>query len=163
MGFNRSGKTGKTLETESDIKNAALGLLARREHSVKELMTKLVARCADEDMLDNVIFSLQESGYVSDQRFVESFCARGYIRVLVLKIQFDMRDKGISSDMLDLAMQEQEIDWFAQALDVYRRKFRSEESFDAKGYAKRMRYMMQRDLMQNRLAMLLMQKKNKSC
>lgn len=133
------------LETESDIKNAALGLLARREHSVKELMTKLAGRCADEDMLDNVIFSLQESGYVSDQRFVESFLRQrvnqGYGPK---KIQFDMRDKGISADMLDLAMQEQEIDWFALALDVYRRKFRSEESFDAKGYAKRMRYMMQR-------------------
>ena len=145
MGFNRSGKAGKTLETESDIKNAALGLLARREHSVKELMTKLVARCADEDMLDNVIFGLQESGYVSDQRFVESFLRQRIFQGFgPKKIQFDMRDKGISSDMLDLAMQEQDVDWFAQALDVYRRKFRSEESYDAKGYAKRMRYMMQR-------------------
>lgn len=145
MGFNRSEKSGKTLETKSDIKNAALGLLARREHSVKELITKLAGRCADEDMLDNVIFSLQESGYVSDQRFVESFLRQrvnqGYGPK---KIQFDMRDKGISADMLDLAMEEQEIDWFSLALDVYRRKFRGEESFDAKGYAKRMRYMMQR-------------------
>ena len=90
-------------------------------------------------------FLYRKAGYISDQRFLESFLRQrvnqGYGP---MKIRFDMRDKGISSEMLDFAMQEQDVDWFAQALEIYRRKFKGEETFDAKGYAKRMRYMMQR-------------------
>ncbi len=145
MGFNRSVASRKMLESESDIKNAALGLLARREHSMKELVTKLKSRCCDEDLLENILFGLQENGYINDQRFVESFLRQRVNQGFgPKKIHFDMRGKGITAEMLDFAMQEQEIDWFELALETYRRKFRYEDNYDAKGYAKRIRYMMQR-------------------
>ena len=62
MSFNRSAKSRTTLESDSDIKNAVFGLLARREYSMKELITKLKPKCSDESHLENVLFSLQESG-----------------------------------------------------------------------------------------------------
>ena len=143
--YGNKQKQPAALESDAEIKNAALGLLARREHSMAELITKLKTRCEDEHQLENVLFALQEDGYISDQRFTESFLRqRIYQGFGPMKIRFDMKQKGISSEMLEIAILEQEVDWFEMAKEVYQRKFQPQDGFDPKGYAKRMRYMMQR-------------------
>ncbi|GGK66442.1 regulatory protein RecX [Amphritea balenae] len=132
-------------ESEQEAKNAAIGLLARREHSRKELMTKLQPRCQG-FALEPVLDLLEDAGYLSDLRFSQSF-----IRMRVsqghgeIRIRFDLRQKGISSEMINTSLEEAEIDWFEQALELYCRKYRTAITpQDFKERSKRMRFMAQR-------------------
>ena len=132
-------------ETEQDARNAAIGLLARREHSRKELYTKLSGRC-EQINLDTVLDDLERNGYLSDQRFTESFIrmrtAQGHGEV---RIRFDLRQKGVAAEMISSVLDESGIDWYEQAADVYSRKFRTAVGEkDYKERSKRMRYLAQR-------------------
>lgn len=135
----------RVFETQSEAKNAAIGLLARREHSRKELRDKLLARCESVD-LDAVLDELESKGYQSDQRFTESF-----IRMRVgqgqglIKIRFELQRKGIDNELIASAFEEADIDWFELAADLYTRKYRiALDSTDYKEKGKRMRFMSQR-------------------
>ena len=132
-------------ETEQEAKNAAIGLLARREHSRKELATKLAKRCEQLD-INEILDELEKLGYLSDQRFTESFirmrCSQGHGEI---RIRFDLKQKGISSDLISAMLERCDIDWFEQASELYQRKYRT--LLDGKDYkerGKRMRYMSQR-------------------
>ncbi|MBN0986982.1 regulatory protein RecX [Amphritea pacifica] len=132
-------------QTQSEVKNAAIGLLARREHSRKELRDKLASRCEAVD-LEAVLDDLAGNGYQSDQRFTESFIrmragqGQGWV-----KIRFELQRKGIDNELVAAVSEATEIDWFALAQEMYQRKYRTElDRSDYKERAKRMRFMAQR-------------------
>ena len=84
MSVNASEQT--VLLTASEVRIAALDLLARREHSAVELGTKLAKRflCreSDPDLIEQVIRQLVSDGLLSDERFavsrVRQLSGRGY-------------------------------------------------------------------------------------
>ncbi|MBN1008331.1 regulatory protein RecX [Amphritea pacifica] len=132
-------------QTQSEAKSAAIGLLARREHSRKELRDKLASRCEAVD-LEAVLDDLAGNGYQSDQRFTESFIrmragqGQGWV-----KIRFELQRKGIDNELVAAVSEATEIDWFALAQEMYQRKYRTElDRSDYKERAKRMRFMAQR-------------------
>ncbi|MDO6562656.1 regulatory protein RecX [Amphritea sp. 1_MG-2023] len=132
-------------ETQSEAKNAAIGLLARREHSRQELRNKLSARCESID-LEAVLDELSDKGYQSDQRFAESF-----VRMRVgqgqglIKIRFELQRKGVDNELILSTFEAADIDWFDLAADLYRRKYLAIlAANDYKEKAKRMRFMSQR-------------------
>ncbi|MEH6575825.1 MAG: regulatory protein RecX [Amphritea sp.] len=131
-------------ETGAEIKNAAIRLLARREHSRQELCQKL-ARRGESAVIQPVLDQLEESGYLSDQRFTESFVrmrvAQGHGLV---RISFDLKQKGIDRVLLEQALDSEPVDWFAHAVDVCARKFNRAVTVDYKTQAKQLRYMTQR-------------------
>ena len=61
------------------LRERALGLLARREHGVKELERKLVAKGADRELAREVVEELATRGLVSDERYAAAY-AREAIR-----------------------------------------------------------------------------------
>lgn len=117
--------------TASEVRLAALDLLARREHSAVELSTKLVkrfrARESDPDLIERVIAQLVLDGLQSDQRFavsrVRQLSGRGYgparIRNELRRQQVD----GLVSDCFQEAF-DSPLDWAEAAATVYRKKYR---------------------------------------
>jgi regulatory protein len=117
--------------TASEVRVAALDLLARREHSVVELCTKLAkrfrARESDPDLIEQVIRQLVSDGLLSDQRFavsrVRQLFGRGYgparIRGELRRQQVD----GLVSDSLQEAF-DSPLDWTEAAATVYQKKYR---------------------------------------
>lgn len=132
-------------KTINEAKNAAIYLLARREHSRKELQTKLAARSELID-LDLVLDELISRGYQSDKRFTESFIRmRGSQGQGMIKIRFELQRKGVDAELIASAFEAAEIDWFEIAADKYRRKYKvALVANDYKERAKRMRFMSQR-------------------
>ncbi|MBT7313170.1 MAG: recombination regulator RecX, partial [Halieaceae bacterium] len=72
--------------TSGELRLAAMGLLARREHGSQELLVKLRQRfrrraCPDEQVQD-VLTTLTKEGLLSDERFalstVRQLVSRGY-------------------------------------------------------------------------------------
>ncbi len=79
-------------------RHKAMDLLARREHTRKELVHKLTIRDFPEDVIETVVDRLSEQNLQSDDRFTEAFVnmrrkkGQGPIRILN-----DLQERGVSS------------------------------------------------------------------
>ncbi len=105
--------------------NAGLSLLARREHSGKELRQKLGRRFA-ESLVDEVVTSLDQNGLLSDERFAETLIhsrrAKGYGPRYIAQ---DLSQKGISKELIQELLDERDSDWVKQARQVALKKIRT--------------------------------------
>lgn len=143
---NESGEVAPDAEiTPADIRLAAMNLLARREHSLPELRTKLLRRFPDKDLVDEQLSRLTDERLQSDLRFAESFArqriSRGYGP---LRLREELRERGVSADDIAATLDAMDIDWAAVASDVLIRKFGAVESVDLKEKARRARFMQYR-------------------
>ncbi len=86
----------------SSIRNKAMDLLARREHSAQELRQKLKTRDYDADAIDEVLQALKEDRLQSDERFAESYVNHRFnAGVGPLKIRYELRQKGVADALVD--------------------------------------------------------------
>ena len=108
----------------ADVRLAAMNLLARREHSLRELRQKLRRRFSDGPLLEAELHRLADENLQSDQRFAESYArqraGRGYGPQ---RVRQEMRDRGLSEADIASAFERNELDWFALAEEVFRKKF----------------------------------------
>ncbi len=119
-----------------------MDLLARREHSRRELEQKLKKRFKDLVSIEAQLDRLAEERLQSDTRYAESFLRqrvnRGYGPA---RIQQEMRQKGIADGDVQNALAALDVDWTRQAEQVWRRKFGEIPVDDIKEKARRDRFM----------------------
>ena len=132
--------------SELKIRIAAMDALARREHSRRELEDKLLSRFGGQpDTVKAVVDQLQSEGLQSDDRYVESFCryriGRGQGPARIVS---ELRYKGIPPAHVSSALEAMEVDWFALAMDVCRRRFGETPASDQRDSAKRFRFLQYR-------------------
>ncbi|MBT7374830.1 MAG: regulatory protein RecX [Porticoccaceae bacterium] len=129
----------------SKIRSAAMDLLTGREYSRAELAKKLDKRFEGHESIVSVLDRLQREGLQSDERFTEAFLrSRLYRGHGLARIKMDIRQKGIQDDMLEAAVEQSDIDWFALARELAQRKFGSSPATEQKDRAKRMRFLQYR-------------------
>lgn len=140
----------------ADIRLAAMNLLARREHSLRELRNKLQRRFPDESMIDEQLSRLVEERLQSDMRFAESYArqrtSRGYGPV---RVREELRERGVSESEVQLALDEMEVDWCELAAVVIQKKFGAAEPRDIKEKARRARFMQYRGFQSDHYRQLL--------
>ena len=126
----------------ADIRRAAMNLLARREHSQRELRDKLHSRFPDTALVEDVLQTLAAENLQSDERFAESFVrqrlSRGYGP---LRLRQESKQRGLSEADLDAAIASAEPDWFDLAERCYRKKFGASPAEDLNDKARRVRFM----------------------
>jgi len=89
-------------ERSAGIRNKAMDLLARREHSTQELRRKLAAREFDDREIEQALTKLQRDGLLSDDRFAEAFVQQRFNAGMgPLKIAFELRQKGIEDSLAE--------------------------------------------------------------
>ena len=129
---------------QQQIRQQALQLLSRREYSARELQQKLAGGHSAED-LGTVLQQLAEQGLQSDRRFAEVWVrhrrSQGFGPI---RIQSELRQKGISPDQIQAAMEADGMDWFAHACDVWQRRFRGRRERDPRLKAKQIRFLQYR-------------------
>ncbi len=104
----------------------AMGLLARREHSAGELRRKLRQREVADADIDQVLADLQQRGWQSDERYAQALVRQRVARGQgPLKVRVGLQQAGIGAGLDQEAMQEQGIDWQAQAEAALARWLRS--------------------------------------
>jgi len=107
--------------------DVAVGLLARREHSVRQLTYKLSKRGFDEEAIRSALETCLRLNLQSDLRFAEGTCrsriARGYGPFMIKQL---LEHEGVSAEIIEqvLAAIEYEVDWVAEASSVWTKKFR---------------------------------------
>jgi len=122
-------------------RKAAMDLLARREHSRRELLRKLGRRFAPQ-VLEGALEQLARDGLQSDVRFAEAYVRqrseRGYGPLRLVR---ELRERGIDSGLADRAVAGADCDWARLARGVAEKKFGAEPPGDRKELARRLRFL----------------------
>jgi regulatory protein len=122
----------------ADLKDAALRLLARREHSFSELTRKLTQRGWPPEAVETALSELAEAGLQSDSRYAESFArSRAQKAYGPMRIRAEMGQRGIDRSLIDQALRELDADWFSIAANWYERRYGSEPVSDIKEKSRR--------------------------
>jgi regulatory protein len=116
--------------------------LARREHSLAELREKLAKREFPPEAIEAAVAGLAADGLVSDERFADSLIA---VRIRTgkgpLRIRGELKQRGVSAELIRLHMDKAGADWDQLAREVRERKFGAEVPEDFKEKAKQMRFL----------------------
>ena len=127
------------------IRLKAMDLLARREHSVKELLKKLSDRFEEPELIIKVVDQLAQDNLVSNSRFAEM-----YVRSRInkqfgpIRIKHDLRERGVSDFQIGCALEEADPDWFQLIHDLSVKKYGYTVPSEVKETAKRMRFFQSR-------------------
>lgn len=132
------------MEDSEEVRQAAIGLLARREHSRRELEQKLHRRGATGEMIAEALDGLTADGLQSDERFTESFIqarrARGFG---ALRVRSELRERGIEPALIERHLNEV-ADPLEQIEEVRRKRFGPELPENFKEQARQSRFLQYR-------------------
>lgn len=86
--------------------DAALNLLARRDHSSAELSRKLTARGFPGEEIEAAIARLQQLTYLDDRRYAEQWAARAVRegKAVGHRLRLELRRRGIPSELIEAAL-----------------------------------------------------------
>lgn len=133
------------MEQYRQIKDIGLRLLARREHSQKELLDKLTLRGFDAETSRRVVSELAEQGWQCDRRYAESYARqrieKGYGP---LRIQYELQQRGITEVDLDGVLDELNENWLTIVEKTYLNKYDPDARLSTKEWLKRSRFLQQR-------------------
>lgn len=131
--------------TESELRQRAVSLLARRDHARRELEIKLRSKVGEHPALGAVLDWCEEHGFIDDRRFAGFFVRSRIDRGQgALRIRQELQLKGVDSELIGQALADVEVDWFALARDVRARRFRQYPGKDQKEKARQLRFLQQR-------------------
>lgn len=135
-------------------------LLARREHSFRELISKLCRRYPDmTEVVESVVKQLSADGLQSDLRFLEAYVSmrkrKGYGPHRIIA---ELKERGIDRDMIASELDSHQHSWFDQARKVRLKKFMGSDTdinSDLKFKAKQIRFLQYRGFSQNHIEFAL--------
>ncbi len=133
------------IANEIDWYNRAVGLLARREHSVFELRQKLRQKGALSAEIDDVLQRLVERNYQSDERF-----ALSYVRTRVaagfgpIRIRVELVARGVAPELIDTALSRSDVFWQQQLSALWQRRFHGKLPKNQQEYGRQVRFLVQR-------------------
>jgi len=123
----------------------ALMLLVRREHSARELKSKLVRKGLDADESAAALAQLQSKDYQSDARFgemlVRSRIAQGYGPRWIIA---ELKTHGIAEARARTLIDAAEPDWPALASDLVRRRYGGKRAATLAERSKRANFLLRR-------------------
>jgi regulatory protein len=140
-------------------RQVALGLLARREHSVLELNHKLLRRGFGSAEVEQVIEGLSAENLLSDVRFAEVYAHsrvdRGYGP---LRIRRELRERGVSDDTVSGILTELDDDWSKHLVRVHHKRFGDRLPTNAAEKASQLRFLRHRGFTLEQIKRLFQQK-----
>lgn len=132
-------------KADKDIRQKALDLLSRREHSRRELFLKLCRYDFSSEEIDRVLNEIQNENLLSEDRFIESFIrARRSKGHGPLKICAELQNRGIDPSRIFVSEEWLETDWQERADAVRIKRFGEPVPVSRIAQAKQGRYLQQR-------------------
>jgi len=125
------------------LRGRALQALARRELSRAELHAKLLPHVAETDNLPALLDDLEKRGWLSDARTLEQTVRIRSARFGTQRIAHELRQKGISDDLINAAIPQMKEGELEAARAVWQRKFASPPQ-DQKEKARQVRFLQSR-------------------
>lgn len=128
------------------LKDSAMRLLGRREHSRFELRQKLVKKGWPNNQVAELLDWLVEQGWQSDERFAEIFVrdklmqGQGALKIIAQATQ----QRGLKRELVEQLLAAQQPDWRQRCRELHQRKFGEQPPVDRKEWEKRVRFLQQR-------------------
>lgn len=127
---------------EAEVRARALGLLARREHSLFELGRKLRLRGYGHELVNPVLEALCAEGLLSEARFAEGWlrsrAARGYGPA---KIRAELCQRGLTDIQIRQVLAAANEDWGKSACAVRRKRFGTAQPASLSERARQVRFL----------------------
>ena len=140
------------------LEEAALRLLARREHSAQELRRKLRQRGVAQCAIERMVGSLQQRRLLSDQRFAEAYVrARRDKGFGPLRIRAELRERGVAEELIEAELDPSDPQWRELLRRVRERRFGSAPPGDRREQARQARFLQQRGFAAGEIRELLRQ------
>jgi regulatory protein len=129
------------------LRQRALDYLAKREYSVAELAQKLntVARQyeLETEEIPEILADFKKRNWVSDTRFTEQILHARKSKFGSARIANELREKGVSDELISEAVQDVKIDELENAKAVWRKKYDAPPS-SREEWAKQARFLQSR-------------------
>ncbi|MGR9072864.1 MAG: regulatory protein RecX [Gammaproteobacteria bacterium] len=130
---------------EHEVRRTCFRLLARRDYSKFELISKLKTKGFCRDEIERVVLQLSMEGWQSDQRFAEGFVRQQLDKGCgPIRLRYELRKRGIDDDLIEDCINRIAIDWVEILAFVYKKKYFHGKKLTRQEWAKRVRFMMQR-------------------
>jgi len=130
----------------SQAQSRAIKYLSIREHACLELHNKLKSKGFEEKVIANVLSELTTKKLLSDERFAESYVRNRTQKGFgPLRIQQELRERGITGDLLTEALDNHDSAiWVAHARHVRQKRFGSDLPKGQKELNKQFRFLQYR-------------------
>jgi regulatory protein len=127
--------------------------LARREHSEQELARKLATRGYDANTVAETLSALVADRLLSNARFAEAFAhARVQRGSGPQKIRAELRERGISDELIDNCLESFADTWHELAREVREKRFGQRQPADFRERSRQMRFLQQRGFSAGQIA-----------
>ena len=97
--------------------------MAHRDYAYNELFTKLKPHALNEAELCCVLDELQQKGWLSEERYINSYINSKSKKYGLLKIKYLLYNKSDKHDLVDDLLQNTEINEFEVAYQLWEKKF----------------------------------------
>lgn len=124
------------------LRERALGLLARREHSRVELARKLAAH-GEADDIESLLDALEHEGLLSETRYLEALAHAHAGRHGSVRLKQTLQRQGIAGELAELAVLRARADDLAACRALWHRKYGKTPS-DLKEKARQYRFLLGR-------------------
>lgn len=125
-----------------NLRERALSLLARREHSAAELARKLAPH-GEEEEIAALLERLREENLLSHARFAEALAHSRRGRHGSVRLKAELREKGVEEALIGQVVADARSHDLEAARALWRKKF-GEPAPDAAGRAKQIRFLLGR-------------------
>ena len=140
-------QTNQKKKPQVSLRQRALDYLSKREYSIAELAQKL-SKVAQQYELDaeeipEILVDFKKRNWVSDTRFTEQILHARKSKFGSMRIAHELKEKGVSDELISEAMQEVKVDELSNARGVWQKKFSSHPT-TREEWAKQARFLQSR-------------------
>jgi regulatory protein len=133
----------KSTPESGELRERALRLLARREHSRAELVRKLEQAGFDSSDTQTLLDEFEQKNWLSDQRFAESYVADHRARAGSVKLAYDLRQRGVNDGIIEAVLSDNRESEIDRARAIWHKKFGAAPA-DAREKSRQIRFMQSR-------------------
>lgn len=137
-----------------DLRQRALGLLARREYSQSELRTRLARHTDNQDEIESLLQELIHGGLLSDARYAQQLVTARSRKFGAQRIAQELRRQGVDSALSETALAAASLDEAARMREIWRKKFGT-LPIDRADYARQARFLQSRGFSHDLIRTLL--------
>ena len=111
------------MKREISLRERALAMLARREHTRAEMTRKLSPHSESPEQIEQLLDALVARGWLSETRFAESRANTLGRKFGSRKIEHDLRSRGVSVEVVEHAVEQARTQELENCRAAWQRKF----------------------------------------
>lgn len=138
------------------VRQRALRLLTRRDHTYSELTTKLLRKDCNPDDIKTILADLSRAGLINETRFAENYTQyrrkKGYGPK---RISMELAAKGVAETVIAEQVQITDNAWLTEIRTIWRKRFKGQLPTDPPSYARQTRFLYNRGFSQDQIKSIL--------